>query len=1442
MDSKLAVREHIKRKCKLYFDDPDTVSGHIENERAVTNDYRGRVLYELLQNAVDRAETHIWITLDKEKRSLVVANDGKPFSAVARQGEPRSDLVALCNLHVSNKKTGESIGNKGVGFKSVWEFCNSVQIRTRNGPDETWGVRLRWPFYAKALEGWDDQYSAADISSALGASSIEKKHQGRAPSFYFPEYISAPVWQEDGAVTAVELEDIPEEDFERLLSGPLAELMGSTLAFIGDIRTDDAKLQLTVRVEDEVSNTRALYTVDDDWLRIDIDTAACSDKLKEYRDKLGFELTRNPRLSLAFPLQPTADEVAEGSIHSYLPTEVKTGSPLHIQGDFYLSESRKNIDFTNNQYNHYLLEIAVDVLLESLTVNRDGVAELPYSLKLLQSTGTISALLKERLLGSGEVLSAIFTSVISSGGKRTLSFYDDIYSLIGRYTPPKTRFLYRDHKNETLAPYFRCFSNVELDLVPLEFEPKSDEAPDPVVTHACPLSFPDAGGDESKLFCRRSGGISQGLNTIDVPGVVVTNWRFPVANDLSRNLKDLAVWSDYEAIPVLRSLVRAQNEADLEEEKASLLRAALETNTPKEIYTQTQWRFLSDEVHPSQRLLIPACTDAGWEEARYCFIDDRHPDLADYLAEGVMFQVDVERCLELLGSEYSSILRYWGVWDVIPLISIKGSRSWELPLASYPVGLRALDLLSDSYQVWEESQSQASLTAVLSNIRDEAWLSVSAGSTSAVSPSSAYLGIPNGDIDGFHLINPDVLNDAEWHFLLRVGVTAVESTHSVDKLVSTLETIASGCIHHRQIKGPLLSAYRQLLKRVNRICLDSEEELSNELLNRIPLFYESEGRGARGLASREEQVWYVSGSHRSTRTKMGGSEALWWLASGDIGTLANMLEGVNTLTTDTKMVGLGEECANSGLRDLLECEYLPSFMALACYGDIPGLTDIDEALVQRRWQSLEVASITEAVLHESVGSTGNPVKETITKIVDAVLLWEPLRADQKKKLQLYVSSDYSTEQEHFKRRVCLWFAEEVFRRRELARHFEQILIKGVTLQEFNVSPVALNDAIEIIREWLPDVMLDQMLSVLSSVTGCDVNKRNWRDSSIYARSGLRFDQLQDSLPSELNYYLAPLNPIEKNEARLLSFVDLNIRNLSAVKAFCDLQHEDWLALLADDNRKFDFDFDPELFVLDHVRLDKKSFSSLGDSIDLELKQVESENSSVVFPSDTTFSPDSSGTAWAGGRQALGWKGGLVSAKTDEEHASQQLSNAKVGKSLEKYLAIKAAKRIAQLSVGKQEALCGLIRLEYTRLGAYTHQSSKALPDLNLLEASPPYSERKWLEIIHVGHVADGAGYDYIDFDTENDQVLLVEAKSTRRDSPVIHISEPERRHIIKYASHCFLSENPSSSWRMLLVKGELCVDVTGVVSDVVLSHNADFSLINSCMKASDWIVEGVSVE
>ena len=215
------IYKHIDNSCDLLMNHPDTVVGHLNHERSVTNDYRGRVLFELLQNAVDRAEEKIWIEFNREKRTLVVANDGKPFAFKARDGEPRSDFAAICAIDTSNKAMGKSIGNKGVGFKSVWSLTESVQVKTREGVHQ-WGFRLRWPFHSGFLDSWSDDKQVTKIKRCLLDAELEERHRGKAPSFYFPEFIAVPSWRFGDAITVIELENLSDDacdQVEELING-----------------------------------------------------------------------------------------------------------------------------------------------------------------------------------------------------------------------------------------------------------------------------------------------------------------------------------------------------------------------------------------------------------------------------------------------------------------------------------------------------------------------------------------------------------------------------------------------------------------------------------------------------------------------------------------------------------------------------------------------------------------------------------------------------------------------------------------------------------------------------------------------------------------------------------------------------------------------------------------------------------------------------------------------------------------------------------------------------------------------------------------------------------------------------------------------------------------------------------------------------------------------
>lgn len=96
-----------------------TELAHIEALLAET--YRDRVQYELLQNSDDAGATHVSVSVFSDG-SVSWANNGRPFNA--------SDAEALCRSATSTKTRGQSIGYRGIGFKSLAAVSSHIEVRS----------------------------------------------------------------------------------------------------------------------------------------------------------------------------------------------------------------------------------------------------------------------------------------------------------------------------------------------------------------------------------------------------------------------------------------------------------------------------------------------------------------------------------------------------------------------------------------------------------------------------------------------------------------------------------------------------------------------------------------------------------------------------------------------------------------------------------------------------------------------------------------------------------------------------------------------------------------------------------------------------------------------------------------------------------------------------------------------------------------------------------------------------------------------------------------------------------------------------------------------------------------------------------------------------------------------------------------------------------------
>ena len=122
----------VEQNLGVYRVAPSRLQEDVSQEAQVASDYRGRLVYELLQNA-DDAMADVSTTDDRVSflvtdDELWIANTGRPLT--------EGDVHGLCGLGASSKvdTTGHrraSIGHKGLGFKSVLEITDEPAVYSR---------------------------------------------------------------------------------------------------------------------------------------------------------------------------------------------------------------------------------------------------------------------------------------------------------------------------------------------------------------------------------------------------------------------------------------------------------------------------------------------------------------------------------------------------------------------------------------------------------------------------------------------------------------------------------------------------------------------------------------------------------------------------------------------------------------------------------------------------------------------------------------------------------------------------------------------------------------------------------------------------------------------------------------------------------------------------------------------------------------------------------------------------------------------------------------------------------------------------------------------------------------------------------------------------------------------------------------------------------------
>lgn len=280
---------------------PNLLSDLAGLENYIAESYNNRSFIELLQNADDAKASKFKIL--RKSDLLFVANNGRVFN--------QTDLESLCRSASSNKLRGETIGYRGIGFKSVVGFAKEIHL-----------------FSGEIELTFSKELTKKEISQA-----------DRVPLIRIPHKISE---SENNRLSQIKNE-LMSEGFTTIFvfTGIAADEIESefesfkynSLLFLKNI----------VKTEITLNNTTITEVI-----KTQINDSQFKSTLKSNNEETNWLISNENQSAIAFSI--LNNEIVkipkeESLVHAFLPTEDINGLGILINGNFSTDPSRRHLIF-----------------------------------------------------------------------------------------------------------------------------------------------------------------------------------------------------------------------------------------------------------------------------------------------------------------------------------------------------------------------------------------------------------------------------------------------------------------------------------------------------------------------------------------------------------------------------------------------------------------------------------------------------------------------------------------------------------------------------------------------------------------------------------------------------------------------------------------------------------------------------------------------------------------------------------------------------------------------------------------------------------------------------------------------------------------------------------------------------------------------------------------
>nr|MBP7564163.1 ATP-binding protein [Candidatus Cloacimonadota bacterium] len=301
-------------------------------------------LLELIQNAEDNdyengVKPKLTIKLLKEDPTETPGSDGALLIINNEKGFNKENISSICDVGKSskkNKKTSGYIGEKGIGFKSVFKITSCPYIFSG-------GYQIRLP---KEVEDSEIGYIVPEWVARI------------------PENLDI---NQTNILLPLDVIDYNYQAIEKMLRdfSPMTFLFLHRLTELEIIIDEYYELSITKEYDEKEKLLSLMLIGNDNEKRIEkIDQYLYYDK--EYAvpedinesERHGVEITN---LSIAFPY---SDESVTGCVYAYLPVYNGSGLPFNINADFLLTSSRDTVH-EDKRWNCWLRDSIVELFYDA---------------------------------------------------------------------------------------------------------------------------------------------------------------------------------------------------------------------------------------------------------------------------------------------------------------------------------------------------------------------------------------------------------------------------------------------------------------------------------------------------------------------------------------------------------------------------------------------------------------------------------------------------------------------------------------------------------------------------------------------------------------------------------------------------------------------------------------------------------------------------------------------------------------------------------------------------------------------------------------------------------------------------------------------------------------------------------------------------------------------